>query len=213
MALTIALAALSYNAFSGGSDRGRDAALERAGRAIPGEFSPLRLEASESGGRIRLRATLRDLEGGEICVLERGLAGSSLAIDCWLVRAGPAAGAPAPHYVVFPRAIYSDAVPLSSGAALLESYDRGGFPALYDGAPAGASPLADDERKALSWVFRALEKGGTGQGLPRDIASITTRCTILIPVPGATAAWDIAFRSSGEAVLKAAAAEKAAPAQ
>jgi hypothetical protein len=192
--LTLALAGLSYSSWSKGASRGESAALEKAAAAIGDGYSPLRLGLlKEASGGIRIRAKLLDRDGKELCVLERSLPGSSVAVDFRLLPVGATSSR---RWLAFPLRAYSDATAPDSGLALLEAGDRAGFPAVFEGL-GGGQALDAASRKALTRARAAIGKAGQEGG---------QRYTILIPLLSDGAVYDIVMGVSGGARLRPVAA-------
>lgn len=141
------------------------ARLETSIRSLKEEIVPLRFMILERDkGGVRARVRLYDLDGQEVDLLEMTWPGSELFIDVSVVPV-------ADRYLAFPRRIFTDRLAPSSGTNLYPRYDRGGFPAIFEGGDFDRSG-----RRKLEDLFRALKEDGEPSGsfgsVVHDIARI-----------------------------------------
>lgn len=141
------------------------ARLEKNIQSLKDEIVPIRFMVLERDkGMVKARVRLYDLAGAEVDLLEMTWPGTELSFDFSVV---PAAG----RYLAFPRRIFTDRLAPSSGTNLYPRYDRGGFPAVFEGADFGRFG-----RKRLAELFEALkedrEPSGAFGSVVHDIARI-----------------------------------------
>ncbi len=89
--------------------------------------------------------------------VERSWAGWELKIDCIVIGAKKG-------YLAFPFLAYTDETKRGSGVDLLRSYDRFGFPAIYE-----SGKLTKDERNSLKRLFGLV---GTEKWVPGILGSL-----------------------------------------
>jgi len=92
------------------------------------------------------------LEGNEVDLLEMTWPGTELSFDFSVVSV-------AGRYLAFPKRIFTDRLAPSSGTNLYPRYDRGGFPAIFEGGNFSAY-----SRKKLMDLFRMLKEDGDPSG-------------------------------------------------
>jgi hypothetical protein len=136
----------------------RIADLESLSARLTAETVPLRFMVVSRGTEgIRARIRLYDLSGKEVALLERTLSGKELYFDFLLSSLPPSAGgAGETRWLAFPYRIFTDAIPAVGGILLVDSYDRSGFPAVFDGGGFGPGEIA-----AVEAVFERARKAAS----------------------------------------------------
>jgi len=129
------------------------ARLEESIQSLKEEIVPIRFMVMErEKNSIKARVRLYDLEGNEVDLLEMTWPGTELSFDFSVVSV-------AGRYLAFPKRIFTDRLAPSSGTNLYPRYDRGGFPAIFEGGNFSAY-----SRKKLMDLFRMLKEDGDPSG-------------------------------------------------
>jgi hypothetical protein len=149
----------------------RIADLEALSAKLTAETVPMRfMVLSRGDAGIRARIRLYDLSGKELVLLERTFSGRELYFDFLFSLLPPPADGKAKgdsdaRWLAFPYRVFTDSLPPAQGLLLLDSYDRSGFPALFDGGVFGA-----DDVPALKAMYararRAAVSGEPAAGVP-----------------------------------------------
>ena len=116
--------------------------------ALKQEHVPMRFKIiSRSGGGLKAKLKLYDMDENEIAAVESEMTGESLFLDFVSVSVDEG-------YLAFPKSIFTEMVPPEKGLSLFPLYDRKGFPEVF-----ATKGMSETLRAELTALFSTLKQG------------------------------------------------------